>query len=192
MHDPGGVGFFQGASHLDRHVEDLSKFHRRSAHALSQRDSIDVLSGDIVTPAFVTHFINCENVWMVQSGSCVSFLIKAAEPIPILRELFGEKLECDFAAELSVFSQVNLAHAARTELFEDSITRNGCQFHWGNSSISTPSVAQVWLHRRLEDEQSYFLNLLRKQSQRHFAADRSFLRVCEPILDWRRHRLEPR
>src|SRR6266404_2849224 len=68
---------------------------------------------------------------MIQGRSRVSFLIKAIETIAILGEFFGQQLERDFAPELSVLCQIDFAHAAHTELFEDAITRNGFQLHWG-------------------------------------------------------------
>ena len=90
MDDAGGMRLFQCARHLNRDVQDFRQLHRRAAQPLSQGDAIDELRGNEVTPAFIPDFINGENVWMVQGGSCISFLIKAAEAIAILGQLFGE------------------------------------------------------------------------------------------------------
>ena len=90
MHDTGGMRFFQRGSYLDCDIQNLRQIHRRAAQSLSQGDAIDELRGNEVTPAFISHFINGENVGMVQGGSRIGFLIKAAKAIAILGELFGE------------------------------------------------------------------------------------------------------
>ncbi len=77
MDDAGGMRFFQCASHLDGDLQDLRQIHRRAAQTLSQGDAINEFGGNEVTPAFVPHFINGEDIWMVQGRSRIGFLIKA-------------------------------------------------------------------------------------------------------------------
>src|SRR5258706_8091368 len=84
MDDTGGVGLFQRARHLDRDVQNLRQVHRRAAQTLSQSNAINKFRGNEVTSAFVPHFIDGENVWMVEGRSRIGFLIKAAEAIAIL------------------------------------------------------------------------------------------------------------
>src|SRR5438445_12465944 len=90
---------------------------------------------------------------MIQRRRGVGFLIETAETIAILREFFREDFERDFAAQLCVFGEINFAHAACAKLFEDAITRNGCQVHRGTyfdcascSSVaaSAPSIRTIF------------------------------------------------
>ena len=89
MNDAGGVSFFQRARDLNRGIH-FREIHRRSAQALSQRHAVDKLGHDVMPAAFVTHFINCEDVWVIQSRSGISLLIEAAQAIAVLRQLFRQ------------------------------------------------------------------------------------------------------
>src|SRR5439155_6856593 len=63
--------------------------------------------------------------------SCIRFLIEAAEAIAILSKFLGEQFQSNFATETSILCEINLTHPANAKLFNNPITRNGCQFHWG-------------------------------------------------------------
>src|SRR6185437_7796811 len=106
-------------------VENFADFHRRSRQTLAQGNAVDVFRGDVVPAAFITHFINRENVRVIERGRGVGFLIETNKSIAISREFFSEYFELDLAAEFRVLSQINFPHAARAELLQDAITRNG-------------------------------------------------------------------
>ena len=76
-------------------------------------------------PAFVTHLINRQNVWMIQGRSRIGFLIETAKAFTVSGDVFSEQLERDLPPKSHVLSQVDFAHTARAELFENSVTRNG-------------------------------------------------------------------
>src|SRR6185503_7213113 len=98
---------------------------------MTQGFAVDELGGDEVTTCFITHFINREDVWMVERRGGVGFLVEAIEAIAILRQLLGQQLKRDFAPKLRVFGEIDFAHAASAELFENSITTNVLQIHGG-------------------------------------------------------------
>jgi hypothetical protein len=97
---PDGVRLFKRAGNLNRDVENFADFHRRSAQSFSQRNAVDVFSGDVMATAFITHLVNRENVRMVQRRRRVGFLIEPNEPVTICCEFFAEDFERDLAAEL--------------------------------------------------------------------------------------------
>ena len=47
----------------------------------------------------------------------------------------GEEFNSDFPAKLLVLSQVDLAHAAASELFYDAVVRDGLSDHWRESYV---------------------------------------------------------
>ena len=67
MDDARGVCLFQRAGDLDRHVEDLDDLHRRCLKSLTKRLPFDVFRSNEMTAAFVTQFINREDVRMIQA-----------------------------------------------------------------------------------------------------------------------------
>ncbi len=62
---------------------------------------------------------------MIQCRGRIGFLIETAKALAVLGEIFDEQFERDLPPELHVFGEVDFAHAARAELFENSVTRNG-------------------------------------------------------------------
>ena len=112
MNDAGGVRLFQGAGNLDCHVQHFRQFHGRPRKTSAQRLAIDEFRRDVVTTSLVTHFVDRENVWMIEGGCRVCFLIESVEAIAILSEFFREQFQRDLAAESRVFSQIDFAHAA--------------------------------------------------------------------------------
>ena len=66
---------------------------------------------------------------MIQGRSGISLLIETTQAIAVLRQLFGQQFERYLASEFCVLSKIDFAHAARAELFQNSITGNGFQFH---------------------------------------------------------------
>ena len=58
---------------------------------------------------------------MVEGGDGAGFALEAGEPIGIARQLGGQHLERDVAAELRIGGAIHLAHAACAELVENSV-----------------------------------------------------------------------
>src|SRR5438876_7937305 len=81
MHDAGGVRCGKRAADLNGGIEDFAELHRRPLHALTQRFAVDELSGDEVRRVDLLDLVNRDDVWMVQSGSRLSFLYKAAHAL---------------------------------------------------------------------------------------------------------------
>lgn len=63
----------------------------------------------------LAEFIDGEDVGMIERGSGIGFLLKAAQTAFIKGEFGGEHLEGDFALQMQVFGEVNLAHASGAE-----------------------------------------------------------------------------
>ena len=75
-------------------------------------------------PCVLADFVDRADVRMVERGGGARF---AAEPLHrgvVLREVFGEELERDAAAEAGVFRLVDDTHASAAELAQDAVVRN--------------------------------------------------------------------
>ena len=68
-------------------------------------------------------FMDGANIGMVKGGSGAGFAAKAFEGLWVARDIIGQELEGDEAAELGVFSFQDDTHASATELFDDAVVR---------------------------------------------------------------------
>jgi hypothetical protein len=65
------------------------------------------------------------DVWVVQRRGGLRFSLEARQGLRVIHKLCRQKLERNKATEPSVLGFVNDTHTATTELFYDSIVRNG-------------------------------------------------------------------
>ena len=98
--------------------EDLKAL---AADAFPQGDAIDKLRSDEVVAIGLAYFVNRQNIWMIQGRSRACLLFETIETIAIGGELFAQQLERDLSAELGVFGEIDLAHAAGAQLMDNAI-----------------------------------------------------------------------
>ena len=99
-------------------------------------------------PCVLADFVDRADVRMVERGRGASF---AAEPLHrgvVLREVFGEELERNAAAEAGVFGLVDHTHASAPELAQDAIVRNQLVDHSSSGLCSKPNFTSAATCRR--------------------------------------------
>src|SRR5262249_17782714 len=89
---------------------------------LPQCFAFDVFGGDEMDAAGLADFVDGDNVGMVEPARGLRLADEAAQPERVPGISFRKELERDTPVELSVISQVNLAHSARAQLRDDFIT----------------------------------------------------------------------
>ena len=81
-------------------------------------------------PAVVdSHFVNRENVWMIQIRCGRSFLLETMQAIFVGSELLAQDLDRDLASELHVLGEIDLTHSAGAELLEYPVMRDFLRIH---------------------------------------------------------------
>ena len=101
---------------------------RARDHVL-QRHAIQVLHDDERLVIFLSDFIDCADVGMIQRGSGLRFALKPSHRLGILGEFFGQELQCDEAVKRGVLCFVNHTHPATAEHLNHEIMRNGLADH---------------------------------------------------------------
>jgi hypothetical protein len=75
------------------------QFHWTVADQVLQRHAVQILHRDEPLPIVVRNFVNGAYVGVVQSPSRTSFAAETFQGLQVLRDILGEKLECDKASE---------------------------------------------------------------------------------------------
>ena len=118
--------FRQGIGDLRRDGERLFQHQRFALDSRVERLTLDVLHGDEATSVFFADLVNGADVRMIQLGCCSRFSHKSLSCLLICHQTFGQELDRDFAIELRVLGQINLAHPARTKWRADFIATEFC------------------------------------------------------------------
>src|SRR5882724_5819250 len=66
---------------------------------------------------------------MIQGGGGTRFLLEPLNGVTVPRQLFGQELQGDQAAELDILRLVHYTHPAATELFQNAVMRDGLANH---------------------------------------------------------------
>src|SRR5579864_5421229 len=104
-------------------------------NSLLQRGSFQKLHRDERLAVVLTDLVNGANAGMVQSGSGLRFALKTAERLRVFSNIIRKKFESDKTAEAGVFSFVDDAHAAATELLQNTVMSNDLIGHSRGSGI---------------------------------------------------------
>src|SRR5271154_5298503 len=90
-----------------------------------QRGAVQKLHGDEGFAALIVNLVNGANVRVIQRGGGLGFTLETAKRLWIFGYVVRQELQRHKAAELDIFSLVNHAHAATTELFYDAVVGDG-------------------------------------------------------------------
>src|SRR5205085_2944050 len=130
MNDTEAVSGGKRASDLNGNVDCFAWWKRGEADAVPKSFAVDELSGDELFGVDLVDLIDREDVWMVERGGGLCFLLEAAHAIAGAvvggGDVGRENFQCDFAIELGVLSEINLTHATRAELGANFIAANPC------------------------------------------------------------------
>ena len=102
-------------------VQDLVPREGPAPHALTQGLAIDELGRDEVNGIGLVDLVNGDDVGVIQRGGGFRFLHEPPHPILIRGDLEAQDLQRDFAIELRVLREIDLAHPALADLRADFI-----------------------------------------------------------------------
>src|SRR5258708_37466004 len=104
---------------------------------LAQRSAIDKLHGDEVHTVTLADFMDGSDVRMIERRRGCRFLFEAPYSILIRREVSRKNLQRDLAVQARVLGQINFAHAARADLRDDFVMRDGLvdEGHFFNCAV---------------------------------------------------------
>ena len=88
----------------------------RNIDAAAQSISVNKLGRDETRTAGCSDFINCEDVRMIQSGSCFCFLDESQQALLVRRQALRKDLDRHGSIQLSILRQIHLAHSTRANL----------------------------------------------------------------------------
>src|SRR4029079_16147336 len=125
MIDTFGVSRFQRISDLNRKTEEHADFKRAQTHTVLERRSFEELHRDEGLAIVRADLVDRADSGVIQGRCRAGFPAKTFEGLRVIVEVFGQELECNKAAELSVLSFVNHTHAAAAELLKNAVMRNG-------------------------------------------------------------------
>ncbi len=121
MHDAFGMSGIERVGDLDTQVNQTVGFERAAEYRFPQSLAFEKLHHDEAQAAVLPNFVNGADVGMVQSGSGAGFAAKTFEGLRVVRDIVGQELQRDEAAERGVFGAVDDTHPAAAQLVEDSI-----------------------------------------------------------------------
>ncbi len=86
-----------------------------------QRHAIEKFHGDESLTVLLANVMNRADVGVVERGSSLRFALEAAERLRIASHFVGKKFQGDKSAQPGILGLVNHAHAASTQLLDNSV-----------------------------------------------------------------------
>src|SRR5579862_7733711 len=127
---------------LDTHLQHLLNLERTPFDLVPQGGPVQVLHGDERLPRFLADVVNGADVGMVQGRSRLGFPLKTGQGLGISGNILWEELEGDKAVQPGIFSLINDAHAAATDLLNDAVMRDGAAYHWRTMLLVVKPASQ--------------------------------------------------
>jgi hypothetical protein len=87
--------------------------------------SVQILHDDKGLPVHLVNLVDGANVRVVQRRGGFGFTLKAGERLRVSADIIRKEFECDRAIEFYVFGLVDNTHSPTTELFDDTVMRDG-------------------------------------------------------------------
>ena len=100
---------------LDADVDGLARRQRPPLQPLAERLALDELGHHVGPAVQFAEVVDDQNMRVVQAGRRTRFLMKAAQPVAVGRELRREELDRHRPIQLGIVREIDLAHSARTE-----------------------------------------------------------------------------
>ena len=92
---------------------NFAQAHGAMAEAFAQGFAVEQLGHDVRRAVVLADVKNRNNVGMIQGGSGLGFLLKAAKALGIARPVLGKYLDRHVALQRRIAGAIYLAHAAR-------------------------------------------------------------------------------
>ena len=126
-----GVRHIQTIGNLGADGEQSFQFQRTPADAVFQGLAIQKLHHDEPLSIVTGNLVDGADIGMAQRRGGPSFTPKALQRLRIVGDVVGQKLQGHKPAEHEVLGLVHHTHASATQLFQDTIVRNGLTDHGG-------------------------------------------------------------
>ena len=123
MDEPSVMRQFEGFEQLNHEIENRAKRQLASTYPV-ERIAVNEFGREINLPRFGrTKIVDIDDVWMVEQRNGARFAIKAHAHLGNSTRLFVDEFECDIAPQFVVVGDVDLAHSAMAQHFEQCIAR---------------------------------------------------------------------
>src|SRR4029077_816326 len=106
MDDALFVGRIERVCNFHAQFEQQIHRHRLAGDSVFQRLSFEKLHYDEELSVLLPDLVNRADIWVIQSGSGAGLALETFKGVRIPRELFGEKLQGDVAAEAHILSLI--------------------------------------------------------------------------------------
>ena len=111
----------QGAGQLDSDVEGRANRHRSPGQVLAECQAVDELHRDEGEVALLTHAVDRDDVWMVESRCRLRLVLEAAPVLRIEGRQRVEHFQGHVASQAKVTGPIDVAHAAGTDERHDLV-----------------------------------------------------------------------
>src|ERR1044071_507801 len=129
VNDAFGVRGFQRPRHLNADAQHVVNLQLVAPDVISQRLAVDELCGDKLIWRFLSNLEDGQNVRMIELEDGAGFLLKAQQIVFVFGDVRRQNLQSNLAPGSRVFGQINFAHPARAELFDNTVMRDGLRAH---------------------------------------------------------------
>ena len=124
MHDAAGVRCREPPGDLKRDVDGLVHRTPASRESRPQGLTFQTLHDEVRGAVVLTHVVHRQHVAVIQRAGCARFLLKAAHPIGIVREVRQQDFDRDISAQPLVPCTPDFAHASRSQQLIDDVRAN--------------------------------------------------------------------
>ena len=129
MNDALAVRRVEGIGDFDPDGEELIQFHRTAVDQVLERLAAEAFHHDEGMAFMLADLVNGADVGMIQRGGGAGLAAKTLEGLRVLGRIFGQKLQGNEAAELSVLGLVDDSHAPAAKQVENPVVRDCLSDH---------------------------------------------------------------
>ena len=129
-----GVSCIQCIGNLNGHREDRFQVHGAARDQVLERRSVQELHGDESLAINVTNVVYGADVGVVQCRCGFCLTLEPGQRLRIASQTFGQKLECDKAAEARVLCLIDHPHASTAQPLDYAVVRDGLANELGRGS----------------------------------------------------------
>ncbi len=125
VNDSLAVGGSESVRHLNSPFEHLFQRQGLAGDAVLQRGAFHEFHGDKRLTVLLADLVDGADVGMVQRGGRARLSAKTLQSLRVLRHVIGKKFQRDKTTKRVILGFIDNPHAAATQLFDDSVVRDG-------------------------------------------------------------------
>src|SRR5262245_39827818 len=101
MNHPRSVSRGKSARHLNANIQNLGQRYS-GGHSFAKRIAFDELGGDIMALVKVAHFVDRDDIRMIERGDGARLLFEPPNAVEVTGKDAGQQLECDSPVQVFV------------------------------------------------------------------------------------------